>query len=246
MTMARRILLLDMASNAAQTIRYLAEECGWLVEEDRTRKGYLQKVAHGEYALVLLDVSDRSPERFAHCRAVKRALKERPLLLLTDTGEVEERLHGFQAGADDCLSKPYSPRELIYRMRVLLMRTNVSADRPHAPDADQPRHSALLGLKLRIERRGRTLWVDRHCVRLSRRECTLLCCLAERRNRTVSREELRRRVWNAETGPSDRIVDANIRRIREKLRRLSPDLGGLIRTARGQGYCLLDPAVVGG
>ena len=232
-----RILLLDISADTGQTIRYYAEEMGWRVDELAVQPGYMRKVNGGAYSLLLLEAEEGQRCAFDRCAAVKRSAPAMPVVILT-SDNVEQRLDGFKSGADDCLSKPFSARELFYRIRSIIGRTVVHEGRKPLP----PFRNRLMWTQVEVERHTPVMRINRSAIRLSGCEHKLMRYLSERRNHTVSRDELLQFVWKSKEIGYFRTVDTNIRRIREKLKQISPDLAGMIRTERGRGYCLIDPA----
>ncbi|MDF2718459.1 MAG: DNA-binding response regulator, partial [Paenibacillus sp.] len=146
-TFPLRILLLNFTEQAGQTIRYYAREEGWSVEEKSMQHNYLHKIKANEYALILLHISPTTKDGFKQCLEIRRAFTEKTALLLLTEGGIMERLAGFQAGADDCVSKPFSMRELLYRMRVLIERAGGHSRQP----VNVAFRSRLLSTKLELE-----------------------------------------------------------------------------------------------
>lgn len=238
----RRILLLNVPEQVGRTVRYYAQEIGWSVAEDTTHGGFVSRIRRHDYALILMDISELKQEGYTFCKSVVHAVRgQKPVLLLSDGG-VAERVKAFEAGADDCISKPFGIRELFCRMNVLMNRSV-----EHSGDESGPTfHSRLLSATLQLEQNRLLMWIDRSPVRLSRREYKVMKVLTEHINRTITREELVHRVWQTQNIGYVRTVDANIKRIREKLKQISPDLAAMIRTERGIGYCLMDLASITG
>lgn len=234
-----RILLLNFTPDAALSIRYYAERESWVADEGTTRPGYLRKINSGGYALIVLDTTGLKQDSFRQCAAIKRVSRNIPVVLVTSERGISERLTGFQAGADDCVSKPFSPRELLCRMKAILGRI---AERSGQPAVNSFSNRLLL-TRLEIERNIPLMRINRLPVPLSLREYELLKYLAARSNRTVTREELLQEVWHSKHIGYLRTVDTNIKRIREKLKHIDPHLAGMIRTERGNGYRLMDPSV---
>ena len=155
-----------------------------------------------------------------------RADGDVPVLMLTARTDEADRVLGLELGADDYLSKPFSPRELVARVGAVLRRTGASD-----LASDVLRHGAL-----EVDRGARIARVDGREVDLTTLEFDLLRAFAAAPGRVFRRDELIERVWDGGVDGSDRIVDVHVSNLRQKL----ADAGGpdLIRTVRGVGYAL--------
>jgi two-component system phosphate regulon response regulator PhoB len=162
------------------------------------------------------------------CRAIKddSVTRRMPVVMLTARGEEIDRVVGFELGADDYVTKPFSVRELMLRIRAVLRRN----DGGELPDC-----MIEFGC-LRIDREAHRVWVVEEEIELTALEFRLLITLYERRNRVQSRGALLDSVWGIDTKISTRTVDAHVKRLREKLR----DARDYIETVRGVGYRFAD------
>jgi two-component system phosphate regulon response regulator PhoB len=161
------------------------------------------------------------------CKAVRRddALNRLPILMLTARGEEADRVIGLELGADDYVTKPFSPRELVARIKALLRRVQ--------PDegADKPIEAG----PLRIDPASYQVTREGKLVALSTLEFRLLHYLASRPNRVFSRDQLLDAVWGTGRFVTPRSVDVYIRRLREKIE-ADPDKPAHLKTVRGAGY----------
>jgi two-component system response regulator ResD len=152
--------------------------------------------------------------------------------MLTAAGDEGNRVHGFELGADDYVVKPFSPRELIMRVKALLRRTGSVT-----LEAAQTMLGHVLsfpGLSINVE--ARRVVVEEHEVTLTPKEFDLLLYLAQRPEKVFSREELLRDVWNYQFFGDQRTVDTHVKRLREKLGRVSERVPQHIHTVWGVGY----------
>lgn len=154
-------------------------------------------------------------------RYARREYPQLPVLLLTAKGEVEDRLEGLNAGADDYVVKPFSPREVVARVRALLRRVGVREQVQAGP--------------LVLDLQGRSATLHGQPLALSRTEFDLLATLAQHPGLIWSRERLMERVWGPEYPGVTRVVDVHITAIRRKLGD-DADAPGFIETVRGLGY----------
>jgi DNA-binding response OmpR family regulator len=160
---------------------------------------------------------------------VARRLRETsnvPIIMLTALGEPEHRIEGLEAGADDYLTKPFSPRELVLRAESLLRRAAVSPE---------PGSDVVLG-RLRVDASRRDARLDEQVLTLTAREYDLLDYLARRPDRTITREQLLAEVWGWTVGDVSTIT-VHVRRLREKLE-ADPGAPEIIQTVWGVGYRL--------
>jgi two-component system phosphate regulon response regulator PhoB len=161
------------------------------------------------------------------CKQLKQddATREIPIVMLTARAEEVDRIVGFELGADDYVVKPFSPRELILRIRAILRRAKEAG-----PDAGAP--DRLRAGPLVIDRGAHTVTLNEEALTLTATEFKLLLTLAERRGRVQSRDHLLNTVWGYEYGGYGRTVDTHVRRLREKL----GEAADLVETVRGVGY----------
>src|SRR5690606_2329325 len=179
--------------------------------------------------LVILDLMLPDLSGTELCRALRSATQTRntPVLMLSARGEEIDRVVGFELGADDYVTKPFSVRELLLRVRALLQRS-----RSTAPE----RTSFVEFGRLGIDRDAHRIWVNDTEVPLTALEFRLLVTLFERRNRVQTRAALLEHVWGMNAHISTRTVDAHVKRLREKLGAARE----YVETVRGVGYRFRD------
>ena len=172
-------------------------------------------------ALMILDVGLPDGSGFELCREV-RAASTLPIILLTARSEEIDRVVGLELGADDYVTKPFSPREVSLRVRSVLRRTSAA-----------PVDTALF----RVDEDAQRITFDGSLLALTRREFLLLKTLLARPERVCSRERLLYTAWGAEAESGDRTVDTHIKTLRAKLKVIRPELDP-IETHRGLGYSI--------
>jgi two-component system catabolic regulation response regulator CreB len=157
-----------------------------------------------------------------------RQLSEIPVIFLTARSDEVDRVLGLEIGADDYVTKPFSPRELAARVRVILRRSGGSM--PQAPPSDEQK-----GPGFRVDADKQRIYCEGHALELTRYEYRLLKTFLENPERIFSRDDLMRRIWTAPDHSLDRTVDSHIKTLRAKVRSVTtgPDP---IQTHRGQGY----------
>ena len=226
--MKPRILVVDDEPDALELIQYNMKTAGYDVVTAADGEEALKKARSSNPSLVILDVMLPEVDGLEVCKSLRRdpVTAAIPIIMLTAKAAEIDRVLGLELGADDYLTKPFSPRELVLRVKSLLRR--------RAPAEAQPQSFDFKDLKIDIPRHE--VFVGSNRVDLTATEFKLLTLLAERRGRVQSRETLLRDVWEYESAIDTRTVDTHMRRLRDKL-------GGAARyldTVRGVGYRFLD------
>jgi two-component system response regulator RegX3 len=187
----------------------------------------LRKALEESYDLIILDVMLPSLDGFSICREIRKKKSVQAILILTAKGAEDDIVTGFQAGADDYVSKPFSLRELMVRVEALLRRAGKSLG-----DEQIRSHGIFFD--------GKTLTAsnDEHYVELTRREMDIVWYLYRHRDQIVSKKKLLSEVWNyADTDIETRTVDIHILKLRKKIGYLIGDQPFVV-TIRGEGYRL--------
>jgi DNA-binding response OmpR family regulator len=200
-------------------IRVLTEE-GYTADACASGVDAIEQAASGVYGLVILDWMLPDVDGLETCRRLRRAGLTLPVMMLTARGEVQERVLGLKAGADDYLVKPFEVDELVARVNALVRRA-------------QGQHQLDLG-PLHIDRTRRLVLVAGREVELTARELSLLLNLALRCGQIVTRGDLLSQVWSVHFDPESNVIEAHMSRLRDKL----GDHQWMIETVRGRGYRL--------
>ena len=179
--------------------------------------------------LILLDVTMPGRSGWDVCRELRQRGLDVPIIMLTARGEEADRVRGLELGADDYVTKPFSLRELLARVRAVLRR----------PGPRRKFEELAFG-DVRVHRRGRRVTRAGREVRLTRKEYDLLVYLAGHQGDVVTRERLLDEVWGYERFPTTRTVDTHVLRLRRKLE-ADPDRPRFIHTVHGQGYRFVVP-----
>ena len=239
----QRVLIAEDESGIADTLQYVLKSDGFVPVWCATAEAALAEFAAQRPAIVILDIGlpDMNGfELFKRLQAMSRAGggADVPMLFLTARNDEIDRVVGLELGADDYIAKPFSPRELVARVRTILRRSGAPANTgsgpaapaPAAPAASTSQPFALDNERMQIRYYGRLL-------ELSRYEYGLLRLMVQRPGRVFTREELLQLVWDDASESFDRTVDAHIKTVRAKLREVAPQVEA-IRTLRGTGYAL--------
>ncbi len=231
-----RILVVEDESGIADTIQYVLATDGFAPVWCSTAQQALQEFAAETPALAILDVGlpDLNGfELFKRLQALPGGAQV-PMLFLTARSDEIDRVVGLELGADDYIAKPFSPRELVARVRGILRR---SVRPPAAPPAAAA--SAAFTTPFVLDEERRQIRFYSRTLELSRYEYGILRLLVLKPGRVYTRDELLDKVWEDGSGSLDRTVDAHIKTLRAKLKAVAPQTEP-IRTSRGSGYALAE------
>lgn len=228
-----RILVVEDEHDIAGLIKHTLErEPGTRVEAVNSGDAALKAVAEHTPDLIVLDLNLPVLSGFDVCRILRSrpATRQVPIIMLTARSAETDRVSGLDLGADDYVTKPFSPRELAARVRAVLRRPAIGQREHAAPTLYQ-------GVRLMADFDAVAVAVDGAPIKLTRREFELLQCLVENRSRVLSRDRLLERVWGYDRSIETRSVDVHIGRLRAKL----GAAGEQIETVVGLGYRFVEP-----
>ena len=219
-----RVLLIDDDARLAELlVGYLAPQGVTLVHAPGGQAG-LSQLAAGAFDAILLDVMMPGLDGLSVLKKVREGGHRVPVIMLTARGDEADRVVGLELGADDYVAKPFSPRELLARLRAVVRRA--------APEAVAEK---LTAAGITIDTGAREAWVDGKPVELTGLEIDLLIVLVRRAGRVVPRANLMERAGRGDVSVGERAVEVHISRLRKKL---GDDAAARIRTVRGVGYTL--------
>lgn len=222
---ARRILLVDDEAHIREVVEVALRREGLAVRAAANGAEARAAFADGDFDLVILDVMLPDTDGLSLCREL-RATQQKPVLFLTARGEEIDRVLGLELGGDDYVVKPFSPRELVARVRALLRRSYDTAE--PAKSKDVLRHGAI-----QIDLSKHEVSVGGTPVALTPTELGLLAALIERPGVVLSRHQLMQRAYTWDNLVTERTIDTHVRRIRSKFREHTLDP---ISTVHGVGY----------
>ena len=223
MTNAPYILIVDDDAHIREVLRYALGQAGFSIDEAADGVEALTLAKSTDYDLIVLDILMPEKDGIEVCNELRRN-SEVPILFLSSKDEDIDRIVGLELGADDYVTKPFSPRELLARIRAILRRPRVST-------SDAPLNVG----KLFIDPVRRSVaWADEP-VTLTATEFSILSLLASRPGKVFERDELMRGAYPGKRIVSHRTIDSHIRRLRDKLRAYGAEV---IHTSHGVGYRL--------
>lgn len=204
-----RILIVDDEEQIREMIREYTSLEGYDIEEASNGREALQLLKEQEYSLVILDVMMPRMDGWTVCREIRKTSLV-PVIMLTARGEEYDKLFGFELGVDDYIVKPFSPKELLARMKAIIRRSSLSVARNTKVDRIQ-----FEGLV--VEFSSRNVYVDDHLINLTPKEYELLNHFVHNTNRVFSREQLLGSVWGYDFTGDNRTVDSHVKMLRESL-----------------------------
>ncbi|AUS08663.1 DNA-binding response regulator [Laceyella sacchari] len=230
------ILVVDDEDRIRRLLRMYLEREGYLIDEAENGEIALEMAFSTDYDLILLDLMLPGMDGLDVCGEIRKK-KATPIIMLTARGEEANRVEGFEAGTDDYVVKPFSPRELVHRVKAVLRRASATA----FLTTDTETHNVLVFPELTIDHDAHEVKAGGKKIQLTPKEYELLYYLAKSPDKVFTREQLLRDVWHYEFFGDLRTVDTHVKRLREKLNRASSRAAKMITTVWGVGYKLEVP-----
>ena len=218
----QRILVADDEPDIIRLITRYAEREGYEVVGVPDGLQAVEACRTQDFDLIVMDVMMPDTDGFTACKRI-HAMKDIPVLMLSARGAEYDKLFGFEVGADDYVTKPFSPKELMARIRVIIARRGKDAPRKETTVSAQ-------GIEIDVP--GRSVRVDGEAAELTAKEFDILLLLMKNRGIVFSRDRIMNEVWGCDYFGVDRTVDWQIKLLRNKL----GERRGCIRTIRGVGY----------
>lgn len=226
-----KVLIVDDEERIRRLLKMYLERENYVIEEAEDGEEALEKALANHYDLILLDLMMPGKDGIEVCKEL-REKKATPIIMLTAKGEEVNRVQGFEAGTDDYIVKPFSPREVVLRVKALLRRSSPTTYLQTEPSAKD----LIVFPHLTIDNDAHRVTADGQEVSLTPKEYELLCFLAKTPDKVYDREQLLREVWHYDFFGDLRTVDTHVKRLREKLNRVSPEAAKMIVTVWGVGY----------
>ncbi|MDE6729946.1 MAG: response regulator transcription factor [Oscillospiraceae bacterium] len=222
----RRLLIVDDEVNIRTVVREYAEFEEYEVDEAENGMEAVEKCRQQDYDLIIMDVMMPKLDGYSASKEIKKH-KNIPIIMLSARGEEYDKLFGFEIGADDYVVKPFSPKELMARVRAVLARSQFSGN-----IIRQEEHECMIFEGLKIDLSGREVYVNGVKASMTPKEYDLLFYLARNRGLALTRDKLLEAVWGYDFFGDDRTVDTHIKMLRNSL----GEYRKFIVTLRGMGY----------
>jgi len=222
--MKERILIVEDDKNISKLVKFNLEKANYDCAIAVSGEKALEALDARPADLIILDIMLPGMDGYEICRTIKakEKLKNIPIIMLTAKGEEVDRIVGLELGADDYIVKPFSPRELVLRVKAILKRGKT----------ESAKKDILVAGDIAVDIPKHKVTVKDKVIELTQMEFKLLVTLMERRGRVQTRDRLLSDVWDMDTSIDTRTIDTHIKRLREKLGKS----GDLIETVRGLGY----------
>ncbi|NQX66089.1 response regulator transcription factor [Paenibacillus alba] len=229
--LTNKVLIVDDEERTRKLIRMYLESEHALIDEADNGEQALMKALDCDYDLIIMDWLMPGLSGLEVCHTL-RGFKQTPIIMITAKSDETDRILGFEAGVDDYICKPFSPKELILRIKAILKRTTPDKfwdKQPHFNDQ-------LIFANLIIEQHARRVLVNGQELSLTSKEYELLRYFSIHIGKICTRDRLFKEIWKYEESGDHRTVDTHIKRLREKLHLYSPAAASMIRTVWGIGY----------
>lgn len=231
MNTTAKILVVDDEDRIRRLIKMYLEKEDFIVEEAENGTEALNLALATDYDVILLDIMMPEMDGIEVTKELRKE-KATPIIMLTAKGEESNRVQGFEVGTDDYIVKPFSPREVVLRVKALLRRVSAVS----YSEAETPTKNLIVFPHLTIDHDAHRVTADETEVSLTPKEYELLCFFAESPDKVFSRELLLKEVWQYEFFGDLRTVDTHVKRLREKLNNVSNEAAKMIVTVWGVGY----------
>ncbi|WLR49621.1 response regulator transcription factor [Bacillus tianshenii] len=226
-----RILVVDDEERIRRLLKMYLEREDYAIDEADNGEEALNKAFDNDYDLILLDLMMPGMDGLEVCKRL-RERKATPVMMLTAKGEEANRVQGFEVGTDDYIVKPFSPREVVLRVKALLRRSSPTK----FLQTDTTTKDVVVFPHLTIDNDAHRVTADGKEVSLTPKEYELLYFLAKAPDKVFDREQLLKEVWQYEFFGDLRTVDTHVKRLREKLNKVSSQAAKMIVTVWGVGY----------
>lgn len=225
------ILIVEDEPNMIVGLKDNFEVEGFNVDTARDGESGLEKILQNKYDLIVLDVMLPKLSGFDVCKAVRKKENDKPIILLTARSEEIDKVLGLELGADDYMTKPFSVRELIARVKAVLRRRESNVG------SNSKQENIIIG-NLEVNFSTYNAYNKNGEVQMSHKEYEILNLLWSNRNKTVSRDDILRIIWGFDESPTTRTIDNFIVKLRQKIER-NPNRPKTILTVHGIGYKLI-------
>ncbi|MFP7171857.1 response regulator transcription factor [Terribacillus sp. 7520-G] len=230
--MAQKVLIVDDEESIVTLLQFNIERAGFETETAFDGLTGLQKALQNTYDMIVLDLMLPELDGTEVCKQLRQKQIDTPILMLTARDEELDKVLGLELGADDYLTKPFSPKEVVARIKAILRRTNKNDNYLESGEIK------ISGLSIFPDQYEAS--INGESLSFTRKEFELLLYLAKNKGRVMSRDQLLSSVWNYDFVGDTRIVDVHISHLREKI---EPDSKHpvYIKTIRGLGYKMEEP-----
>lgn len=234
----KKILVVDDEPSIVTLLTFNLEKEGYQVSSATDGAIGLQLALEGNYDFIILDVMLPSIDGIEITKRIRQEKIDTPILILTAKDDPIDRILGLEIGADDYLNKPFSPREVLARMKAIFRRIKLTQPDPVIKEEEV---GALVVGDIRADLKSYQVTMKQKPIILTPKEFELLVYFMQRKGRVIDRETLLNQIWNFDFTGQTRIVDVHISHLREKIE-TDPKKPQYLLTIRGFGYKLQEPS----
>lgn len=220
----QKLLIADDEIKIREVIREYGRANNYEVLEASDGEEAIEMVENHDFACVILDIMMPNLDGYNACKQIKR-IKDVPIIILSARTEESDKLYAFDLGIDDYVTKPFSPKELMARIKVVIERSGKTSANTNSPD--------ILSYKdLEVNISAHSVTIGDESIHLTNKEFDLLVYFLENPNIVISRSTMLETIWGYDYYGADRTVDTHIKMLRKSL----GEYGSCIKTVRGEGY----------
>lgn len=236
--MLKKVLIVEDEQSIIKLLTYNLEKEGYQVTASMDGEEGYEMAGSGSYDLIILDLMLPSKDGIDICKGLRQEKVDTPIIMLTAKDSEIDKIIGLEIGADDYMTKPFSPREVLARMKAIFRRYEKMNDLETEPTENIEKSIIIKDVEIFPEQYE--VRVKGDLIECTPKEFDLLLYMARRQNRILSREQLLNAIWDYDFAGETRIVDVHISHLREKIEEDTKN-PQYIKTARGFGYKLEEP-----
>ncbi|EPB3007572.1 response regulator transcription factor [Enterococcus faecalis] len=233
----KKVLVVDDEPSILTLLTFNLEKEGYQVTTSEDGKNGFELALSNQYDFIILDVMLPGMDGLEITKALRREKIDTPILILTAKDEQVDKIIGLEIGADDYLTKPFSPREVLARMKAIFR--SLKPTTTETLQEDTPKAPLVIG-EIRVDEQNYEVFVRNQPIELTPKEFELLVYFMKRKDRVINRETLLERIWQYDFAGQSRIVDVHISHLRDKIEP-DPKRPVYLVTVRGFGYRFQEP-----
>ncbi|WP_078379439.1 response regulator transcription factor [Sutcliffiella halmapala] len=239
--MKKKILIVDDEQSIVTLLQYNLAQAGFDVGIAMDGEKGLEMAVGEQFDMIVLDLMLPKMDGIEVCKELRQRKINTPILMLTAKDDEFDKVLGLELGADDYMTKPFSPREVVARVKAILRRTQLLAEKVIAVKEEDKTEKIIIG-EIKILPEHYEAYYSNERIELTPKEFELLVYLSKNKGRVLTRDQLLSAVWNYDFAGDTRIVDVHISHLREKIEK-DTKKPTYIKTIRGLGYKLEEPKI---
>ncbi|MGK0551814.1 response regulator transcription factor [Enterococcus faecalis] len=233
----KRVLVVDDEPSILTLLTFNLEKEGYQVMTAEDGRQGFEEALTNQYDFIILDLMLPQMNGLDITKALRREKIDTPILMLTARDDQVDKIIGLEMGADDYLTKPFSPREVLARMKAIFRRLKTPSTKETLEESQKV---PLEAGEIVVDEQNYGVWVRGQKIELTPKEFELLAYFMKRKGRVINRETLLERIWQYDFAGQSRIVDVHVSHLRDKIE-LDPKRPRYLQTVRGFGYRFQEP-----